>query len=172
MDEGNDAGRAGAAPHPWIRPVLPYLGRWRGRGEGGYPTLDRGFAYEQEIDISHDGRPFVRYEARAWLLDDDGEVLRPSGREVGWWRVTPDGYMEALLAHPTGIIETYLGRASGAEVDMTTKDVLRTPMAKQVDAARRRYAVEGDELGYVHDLAAVGTELTRHLSARLRLVGS
>ena len=65
--------------------LLPYIGLWRGRGRGGYPTIE-DFDYAQEIRISHDGRPFLQYESRAWMLDD-GVQAGPAGRaRVGWWR--------------------------------------------------------------------------------------
>ena len=77
------AGRAGAEPypyeethdlrvgpdlHPALLGLLPFVGVWRGRGQGDYPTIE-GFHYAQEIRISHDGRPFLFYESRAWLID-------------------------------------------------------------------------------------------------------
>ncbi|MFJ6796883.1 FABP family protein [Streptomyces sp. NPDC091268] len=154
--------------HPWLKPVAPFLGRWRGRGRGGYPTLAEDFQYEQEIAFSHDGRPFLRYEARAWLIDGAGTAVRPSGREVGWWRVTPEGYAEVLMAHPTGIVETYVGQVSGPQMEMETKDVARTPLAKEVAGSRRRYTVEGGELIVVQELEAMGQPMQQHLVARLR----
>lgn len=74
----------GPEPHPLLRPALPLLGRWHGRGQGEYPTLEQDFRYEQEIVFSHDGRPFLRYEARAWLIDGSERrcgprVVRPGG---------------------------------------------------------------------------------------------
>ncbi|MFE3761566.1 FABP family protein [Streptomyces sp. NPDC059104] len=158
----------GPEPHPLLRPVLPLIGRWHGRGEGEYPTLEQDFRYEQELTFSHDGRPFLRYEARAWLIDGSGAPVRPAGREAGWWRVTPDASLEVVLAHPTGIVETYVGRASGTEVEIETKDVALTPLAKEVTATRRHYALDGDRMTVVHDMAAVGRPLQHHLTAHLR----
>ena len=34
------------------------------------------------ITFSHDGRPFLRYEARAWLIDRSGNPVRPAGRRA------------------------------------------------------------------------------------------
>lgn len=155
--------------HPWLKPALPLLGCWHGRGRGGYPTLAEDFRYEQEITFSHDGRPFLRYEARAWLVDESGAVVRPSGREVGWWRVTAEGYLEALIAHPTGIVETYVGQVSGAEIEMATGEVARTPLAKEVTGSRRRYTVRDGELTIVQELEAMGQPMQQHLVAQLRL---
>ncbi|MGW0366799.1 FABP family protein [Streptomyces sp. NPDC002990] len=162
----------GPEPHPLLRPVLPLLGRWHGRGRGQYPTLTRDFQYEQEITFSHDGRPFLRYEARAWLIDGSGAPVRPAGREAGWWRVTPDAGLEVVLAHPTGIVETYVGRVSDAEIEIETKDVALTPLAKEVTGTRRRYILDAGEMTVVHDMAAVGQPMQHHLTTHLRLRSS
>ncbi|GGJ27582.1 FABP family protein [Streptomyces brasiliensis] len=157
------------APHELLTPVLGLLGTWHGRGRGGYPTLDGDFAYAQEVTFSHDGRPFLHYEARAWLVDADGAPLRPAARESGWWRLQPEGRVEALITQPTGIAEIAVGRADGITVDLATHEVALTPTAKEVDATRRRYTLaDGDTLEFVHDLAAVGQPLQHHLSASLR----
>ncbi|MET9961198.1 FABP family protein [Streptomyces sp. NPDC006326] len=158
----------GPEPHPQLEPVLPLLGRWRGRGRGEYPTLEQDFRYEQEITFSHDGRPFLRYESRAWLIDGSGTPLRPSGRESGWWRVMPDATLEVVLSHPTGIVETYAGRVSGPEIELTTDHVARTPQAKKVTGMRRRYTLRDGELQIAQDMAAMGQPLQHHLGARLR----
>ncbi|MER6187556.1 FABP family protein [Streptomyces sp. NPDC001652] len=154
-------------PHALLAPVLGFLGTWHGRGQGGYPTLAGDFRYAQEVTFSHDGRPFLRYEARAWLLDGDGAPLRPAARESGWWRLQPDGRAEALITQPTGIAEIAVGQAADGAVDLSTHDVALTPTAKDVTATRRRYTLTDDTLTFVHDLAAVGQPLQHHLSATL-----
>ncbi|QEU95596.1 FABP family protein [Streptomyces kanamyceticus] len=157
------------APHPLLAPVLGLLGTWHGRGRGEYPTLEADFSYAQEVTFSHDGRPFLHYEARAWLLDADGAPLRPSARESGWWRLQEDGRVEALITQPTGIAEIAVGRAADGTVEIATHEVARTPTAKEVDATRRRYTLtDADALDFAHDLAAVGQPLQHHLSAQLR----
>ncbi|MFD5597331.1 FABP family protein [Streptomyces griseorubiginosus] len=174
-------------PHPLLGPVLGFLGRWRGLGQGGYPTLDGDFAYAQEVSFGHDGRPFLRYEARAWLLDADGAPLRPAARESGWWRLQDGGRVEALITQPTGITEILTGRAEDGVVELDTHTVALTPTAKEVTATRRRYTLANantgtrtdanadadttphpDTVTFVHHLAAVGQPLQHHLSATLR----
>lgn len=157
------------APHELLAPVLGLLGRWAGRGRGGYPTLDAEFTYAQEVTFSHDGRPFLHYEARAWLLDADGAPLRPSARESGWWRLQPGGRVEALVTQPTGIAEILVGGADAGTVDLGSHAVALTPTAKEVNATRRRYTLtDADTLDFTHDLSAVGEPLQHHLSATLR----
>lgn len=161
------------APHPLLAPLIGFLGTWTGRGRGEYPTLAEKFAYAQEVTFSHDGRPFLRYEARAWLIDAEDTPLRPSARESGWWRMQPDGRVEALITQPTGIAEISVGRADDGALDLTTQQVALAPTAKEVDATRRRYTLTDENtLTFVHDLAAVGQPLQHHLSARLRREGS
>jgi hypothetical protein len=160
------------APHALLAPLTGFLGTWAGRGRGGYPTLAEEFVYEQQVTFSHDGRPFLRYEARAWLLDAEDAPLRPSARESGWWRMQPDGRVEALITQPTGVAEILTGRAAGGAVDLATHQVALAPTAKEVNATRRRYTVTDDgTLDFVHDLAAVGQPLQHHLAAQLRRVG-
>ncbi|MFB7607647.1 FABP family protein [Streptomyces gardneri] len=157
------------APHALLAPVTGLLGTWTGRGHGSYPTLAEEFAYEQEVTFSHDGRPFLHYEARAWIIDADGTPMRPAARESGWWRMQPDGRVEALITQPTGIAEILVGRAADGGVDLATHQVALTPTAKEVTATRRRYTLtDEDTLDFRHDLAAVGQPLQYHLSAHLR----
>lgn len=162
-------------PHPAVAPLLAYVGWWRGRGRGGYPTIE-DFDYAQEIRITHDGRPFLAYESRAWLLDDRSRPVRPAGRESGWWRpVTdpagqPTGELEVLLTTPTGIMELHVGRIEGHKIDLATDAVIRTATAKEVTAGRRLYGIVDGALLYAQELAAVGHGLEPHLSARLTRV--
>jgi hypothetical protein len=142
------------------------IGTWRGEGVGGYPTIE-DFGYRQELSFTAYGKPVLRYESRAWALDDD----RPLARESGYWRPKPGGDLEVVLAHPTGIVEVLLGRIDGTKVELTSDVVARTPTAKDVAGEHRLYGLVGAELMYAIDLAAVGHPLQPHLSARLSRVG-
>jgi hypothetical protein len=167
--------RTGPDLHPALTGLLPLVGVWRGRGQGGYPTIE-GFHYAQQVRFSHDGRPFLAYESRAWLIEPDGTPIRPSHREVGWWRpVVIDGKatdeLEVLLVSPTGLMELYLGRAEGpTRWEMATDAVVRPATAKDVRGGHRLYGIVEGALLYAYDMAAVGQELQSHLSARLARV--
>jgi hypothetical protein len=165
--------RHGPDLHKDLLALLPFVGLWRGRGQGGYPTIE-GFHYGQEIRISHDGRPFLHYESRAWLLDSDSKPIRPAGRESGWWRPAKGGdEVEALITTPTGIIELHYGviETNPPRIEMATDFVARTETAKEVTAGQRLYGIVEGALLYAQDMAAVGHPLTSHLSARLLRVG-
>jgi hypothetical protein len=167
--------RTGPDLHPALLGLLPLVGVWRGRGQGGYPTLDGDFHYAQEVRFSHDGRPFLHYESRAWLVEPDGTPIRPAARETGWWRVVqsdgePTDDIEVLLAHPTGFLELYLGRVDGTKYEIATDAVLRTATAKEVTGGHRLYGLVEGALLYAYDMAGVGQGLTPHLSARLERI--
>jgi hypothetical protein len=167
--------RTGPDLHPALLGLLPLVGVWRGRGRGGYPTIGDDFDYAQEVRFSHDGRPFLHYESRAWLIDAQGQAIRPGARETGWWRpVMVDGKatdeVEVMITHPTGILELYIGRIEGTRIELGTDAVVRTTTAKDVRAGHRLYGIVEGALLYAYDLAAVGQALQSHLSARLERV--
>ena len=147
------------------------VGTWRGLGVVGYPTIQEQ-RYEQEIVFAHDGRPFLEYESRAWILDDEGNRVKPSARESGWWRPGKEPRdVEVMLAHPTGIVEVYVGEVVFRKIELTTEVVARTETAKEVNGFHRLYGiVEDGDLAYAIDMAAVGQPLQAHLSAKLKKV--
>ncbi len=179
---------------PALLPVAWLLGRWEGAGVVGYPTMD-SVNFGQEIEVTQDGRPFLRWSSRSWLLDDEGHQVRPLATEAGFWRVFPaaatepegadgaggadgaDGRtartssVELLLTHPTGYVEIYLGTAEGAQINLQTDVVARTETAKEYSAATRIYGLVGGDLLWAMDMAAVGHPLTSHASAQLKKVG-
>jgi hypothetical protein len=155
--------------HPDLAPLEFLLGRWEGAGIGGYPTIE-SFRFGQEISFSHNGKPFLIYASRTWQLDEEGQLGPPLGTEAGFWRPRPDNQVEVMLAHPTGIVEIYLGEVSGTRIEMATDVVARTASAKEVTAGHRLYGLVADDLAYAYDLAAVGQPLSPHLSAQLKRV--
>ncbi|GAA2784909.1 FABP family protein [Saccharopolyspora taberi] len=154
--------------HDICGPLLPLVGVWRAEGEVDYPTIDGPHRFGQQLVISHDGRPFLHHDARAWLLDEAGEVIRPAARETGWWRPQPDGRIELLLTHATGLLELFYGTAGEAEWELSTETVLRSASAKDVNAARRRYSLRPDgRLTYTEHRAMMGRPMTLHVSSVL-----
>ena len=166
-------GSASAPPdlHASLVPVSFLLGRWEGAGVVGYPTIESA-NFGQEITFSHNGKPYLISSSRSWLLDEAGRSGRPLAMETGFWRPQPDGPLEVLLVHPTGITEIYLGEVTGTKIEMATDAVVRTSTAKEVTAGHRLYGlVEGGDLAYAYDMAAAGQPLQAHASARLKRVG-
>ncbi|WP_020669451.1 FABP family protein [Amycolatopsis nigrescens] len=164
--------REGPNLHDACLALLPLVGVWQGEGEVNYPTIEGPRRLVQRVTISHDGRPFLHHEARSWLLDDDGNVIRPAARETGWWRPQPDDSLELLLAHNTGIIELFYGATGGqTSWELGTDAVVRSASAKEVTGAKRLYGiVNNGDLGYVEERAMVGEPMQPHVSVYLHRV--
>jgi hypothetical protein len=164
----------GVELHPQCQPLAPLIGVWRGEGLAQYPSLLGEFPYGQQLVFAHDGRPFLFYEARSWLLSPSGQVLRPAAREVGWWRMTEDETIELVLTHMFGICEIwYGGAATEASWELGTETVARTDTARDTTAAVRLYGlVDNEQLAYVEERALRGLPIQPHLSAQLqRIIG-
>jgi len=163
--------RKGPDLHPALLGLLPFVGMWRGRGQGGFPAPE-DFNFAQEITISHDGRPFLRYESRAWLLDEDSKPIGESVRELGFWRPVDKGDdMEATMVTPDGVMELYLGKVTGTRLEMEADAIVRTPTGIEVTAGHRLFGIVEGALLYAHEMAAGGEGPHPHLSARLIRVG-
>jgi hypothetical protein len=159
--------RSGAPIHDALLALLPLVGVWTGGGTGLAPSGE-AFAYGQQIRFVHDGRPFLAYESRAWLVDDAGAVIRQAWRESGFWRLgaTPDE-IEVVLASNTGQALVYAGTAGDQQWEITSVSIRPTPTAKTLDAERRLYALLDDDLIYASELAPAGRPLAPHLNGRL-----
>ena len=155
--------------HPDLEHLAFLLGTWEGAGVGGYPTIE-SFNFGQELSFTHIGKPFLSYASRTWLIEPDGTLGRPLAAESGYWRPRPDHQVEVTLAHPTGIVEIYVGTVAFNRVELQTDVVARTESAKEVTGGHRLYGLIGEDLGWAYDMAAVGQPLQSHLSAQLKKV--
>jgi len=160
--------RAGAPLHDALLGLLPLVGTWAGSGAGVAPSSGEGFAFRQQVTFAHDGRPFLAYESRAWLVDADGNDIRPAFRESGFWRpgAGPDD-VEVVTSSITGLTLQFVGAAGDQRWEIATTSVVGTPTAKQVAGERRLYAISGDTLAYATELA-VTDDYAPHLNATLQ----
>ena len=151
---------------PECAPLAWLLGTWRGEGVGGYPTIT-DFRFEQEVTFSQNGKPFLAYTSRSWILDADGNRVRPAASETGYWRPRERGALEVLLSHPTGFAEIWEGGVDGPRIELRTDMVARTTSAKEYTSGHRLYGLVESDLMWAFDMAAMGEALQPHLSARL-----
>jgi hypothetical protein len=151
---------------PECAPVAWLLGTWAGQGVGGYPTID-DFRFEQEVTFSQNGKPFLAYTSRSWILDADAARVRPAATETGFWRPREGGRLEVVLSHPTGFAEIWEGTVDGPRVEISTDVVARTASAKEYTGGHRLYGLVEGDLMWAFDMAAMGEALQPHLSARL-----
>jgi len=150
---------------PECAPLAWLLGTWRGEGVGGYPTID-DFRFEQEVTFTQNGKPFLAYTSRSWILDAEGARVRSAATESGFWRPS-GGNLEVLLSHPTGFAEIWEGTVDGPRIELRTDMVARTTSAKEYTSGHRLYGLVESDLMWAFDMAAMGEALQPHLSARL-----
>mgnify|MGYP003586777528 FL=1 len=163
-----------------VLPLSWLLGHWVGVGTGHYPTID-DFRFGQEISFTCDGRPFIAMNSRSWILDADGNRIRPAATEAAFFRPRPNNEFEALFSHPAGYAEVWHGRVTVADIhdatitraslEMTTDSVMRTASAKEYVGGHRLYGLVPDgDLAWTFDMAAMGESLGNHLAAKLKRV--
>lgn len=139
--------------------------------------MESGIQVGQELSITHDGRPFLTHWSRTWQLDADGNRIKPLAMESGFWRPRPNNEVEFLLAHPTGILESWFGKVTvtgivnaqitGARAELDVDAIVRTESAKEIASGKRLYGLYENKLGWVYDMAIPGVPLTSHASFEL-----
>jgi hypothetical protein len=152
--------------HPDLMPLAWLVGTWCGKGRGEYPNVP-GFQYAQEVSFNHDGRPFLNYFSRSWIIDENDEIVRPAASEVGFWRIKENNVLEVILAHNTGIAEGWVGLVQGAKIQLAMDQGYSSPSAKIVTAGSRLYGLVEGELFTSYDMAAQGQTLQAHLWSSL-----
>jgi THAP4-like, heme-binding beta-barrel domain len=146
------------------------LGTWVGEGVGGYPgEPDYPFAQEVRFQRVPELEVFG-YSSRIW----DPETGAELDGEVGYWRTAGTFQtgirVEVTIAHPTGIVEVYVGDLTGEKIELTDNVTVRTATARNVERSERLYAIVEGDLAYAIDIAAEGHDLRPHRSARLQKV--
>ena len=140
-------------------------GTWRGGGKGHYPTI-QPFEYLEELIIS----PVPERPVAGWVSRTrDAVTLEPRHGESGYLRVVDAG-VELVLAHTFGVLELCTGSLddNGTALEVSSISVVPSPTAKRIDRIVRNYRLDGNALRYDVSMAAVGIDLTHHLSAELR----
>jgi outer membrane protein assembly factor BamB len=160
--------RSGPELNERLLALAPLIGEWSGEGVGVSPTTGAAFRFRQRLRFVHDGRPFLAYESRSWLVDTDGELIRSTERESGFWRPGAGADdVEVVLASNTGLALAFTGTAGTQRWDLASVSTVPTPTAIAVDGEKRLYALVQDNLVYVTELAPAGLEFAPHLNARL-----
>ena len=152
--------------HPDLEPLAFLAGRWRGTGEGRYPTIDP-FRYGEEISFTAPpGKPFLAYAQRTWALPGE----EPLHTEAGYLRPGGQAGPELVVAQPTGVVEVHRGEVDGSRLHLRTAHVGLTASAKRVDSVERILWLDGESLRYELHMGAVGQAHQIHLEAELRPV--
>jgi len=152
--------------HPDLNPLAWLVGTWRGKGRGEYETV-APFEFAHEVVFGHDGRPFLNYFSRSWLIDENGDIIRAAASETGFWRVRPGSVLEVLISHNTGITEGWVGRFEGPKIQLELDQPYSSPTAKKIQGGSRLYGLVEGELFFAYDMAAEGHPLQAHLWSSL-----
>jgi hypothetical protein len=152
--------------HPDLQPLAFLLGTWSGEGKGNYPTIEP-FSYTEEATFAHSGRPLLSYLQRTWSALD-GSAMHS---ESGFLRPTSNGAIELVIAHAFGSVEVSEGSRHEQRLELTSRALVPTSTAQQIEAVRRVIEVDGDSLTYRVDMATSGHPLQQHLVATLRRAG-
>ena len=116
-------------------------------------------------------RPANEGDAGPGLLPGTGIPAITVREDLELWRNSNGGFdIEALIIQPSGIAELYFGQIKGARIDLATDAVLRSPNAKEYSSAQRVLGLVEGALLWAWDMAALGTPLKSHASARLEKV--
>lgn len=155
--------------HPDLEPLAWLVGRWEGVGALVWPGQpDQNVV--AEVELASDGRPFLAYTSRTWLLDADGKRGEPGPSESGFWRKGPEKFdLEVVLSDADGAVAVLVGRVAFKKVELVSDLVARTPSATTAATALSRLygGVEGD-LAFVLEQATPEVALQPYLSARLK----
>jgi hypothetical protein len=113
--------------HKDLVPLAFLLGNWAGAGVHDFPGAEK-CNFGQEVAFSHDGRDFLEYQSHTWVLDNDGNKVRPLESEHGFWRIDADRKVEVTMVRNDGVVEVWYGELADKkpQIDLVTDAVART----------------------------------------------
>lgn len=150
------------APHPGLGRLAELIGDWEGEGTGTVEA--RTFRYRERVRFWHDGRPFLGYQQRTWAVDGG----QPLHTESGYWRSSPSGEVELLIAHAIGDVEIEIGGWQADGLRTASASLHRTPGARPVGRLERRLWLGAGELRYELGMATGVEPAWVHLRGLLR----
>lgn len=118
--------------------------------------------YWMLAQLSTDGQP------GPGLLPGTGKPMIETRDDLELLRNANDGFeIEAIITNSDSVSELYFGQIKGARVDIATDAVLRSPNSKEYTAGQRMFGLVEGALLWAWDMAAIGSPLKSHASARL-----
>ncbi|MDX2704999.1 FABP family protein [Streptomyces sp. PA03-6a] len=157
--------------HPDLVPLAFLLGTWEGAGVFDFPGAEK-CNFGQEVIFSHDGRPFLEYTSKSWVLDAEGKPVKPLESESGFWRIDKDRKVEITMTRDDGVIEIWYGElAEGKpQIDLVTDAVARLGDAPPYSGGKRLYGYVKSDLMWVGEKATPEVPLRPYMSAHLKKV--
>jgi hypothetical protein len=157
--------------HPDLVPLVFLLGTWAGAGVHDFPG-DEKCNFGQEVEFTHDGRPFLEYTSRSWVLDAEGKKVRPLENESGYWWIDGERRVETVMVRDSGIAEVWYGElAEGKpQIDLATDAVAVVAGAGRYSGGKRLYGYVKGDLMWVGEKATPEVPLRPYMSAQLKKV--
>jgi hypothetical protein len=157
--------------HPDLVPLAFLLGRWEGAGVFDFPGAEK-CNFGQEAAFTHDGRPFLEYVSRTWVLDGEGRKVRPLESESGYWRIGADRKVDVTTTRDEGVVEIWTGELADGkpQIDLVTDAVARLAVAPDYSGGKRLYGYVNGDLMWVGEKATAEVELRPYMSAHLKKV--
>lgn len=156
--------------NPKLMPLAWMIGRWQGNGRMNWPGQEE-IEFGQQIDFSTNGSDCLHYICQTYTLDDAGAPQTPISTETGFWYPKDDGTLDIALTCSDGYADIWMGKISGAKIELVTDVVMRTQGARvEYTGGQRLYGnVEGDLL-WTFDRATTDQPLHNYMWARLARV--
>ncbi|GAA2140515.1 FABP family protein [Kitasatospora kazusensis] len=164
--------------HKDVVPLAFLLGTWEGAGVFDFPGAEK-CNFGQEIVFRHDGRPFLEFRSRTWVLDGEGEKVRPLENEHSFWRVTSNQHgatgereIEISSVRDDGTVEIWYGKLHDGkpQIDVATDAVARIEGSDPYTGGKRLYGMVNEELLWVGEKAAPEVPLRPYMSGQLKKV--
>ncbi|MEZ0094596.1 FABP family protein [Streptacidiphilus sp. EB129] len=161
------------------------LGTWEGAGvHAALPGQEEGPGSEkcnfgQEVVFRHDGRPFIEYRSRSWVLDAEGGKVRPLENESGFWRVTTNQHgtsgvreIQVSSVRDDGTVEIWYGQLADGkpQIELATDAVARIEGSAPYSGGKRLYGLVNGELMWVGEKSAPEVPLRPYMSGQLKKV--
>jgi hypothetical protein len=139
---------------------------WMAKSEG-----DSSVSLVAETGFWRLSRPATASDAGPALLPPAESAHARTVDDVEQLRAASGGFpIEVSLAHSDGTLELYLGEINGPRIDIATDAIVRGAGGKDYAAASRMYGLVDGHLLWAWDIAALGSTLASHASARLAKV--
>ena len=146
-------------------------GAWRGKGRGGYPTID-SFDYREKLVFTRKNDSTLAYDQRTEKRMEGTDEFVPSHWENGFISILENGDMELVNAQSGGRGEVLTGQIevldSGFRLHFTSKALMND--ARMLSTARV-FELEGNQLCYEMEMSTTKvSNLSRHLTISLERV--
>jgi hypothetical protein len=151
--------------HKDLLPLAFLLGDWAGAGVHDFPGSEK-CNFGQEVTFTQDGRDFLEYHSRTWVLDADGNKVRPLETESGFWRIDGNRKVEVVMIRDDGVVEIWYGdlAAKQPQIDLVTD------AAAPYSGGKRLYGYVKSVLMWVGEKQTPEVELRPYMSAHLKKV--